>query len=58
MLQSLTVQGLGHDCGGMHTALQSAFMEAAESSDAILANVGEAFYESNDAEDRSLFDSS
>jgi len=42
----------------MHTALQSAFMEAAESSDAILANVGEAFYESNDAEDRSLFNSS
>ncbi len=44
------LQGLGHDCGGMHAALQSAFMEAAESSDAILANVGEPFYESNDAE--------
>ena len=34
----------------MHTALQSAFAEAAESYGAILANVGEAFFESNGAE--------
>ena len=34
----------------MYAALQSAFTKAAESSDAILANVGEAFFESNDAE--------
>lgn len=44
------LQGLGHDCEGMHTALQSAFAEAAESYGAILANVGEAFFESNGAE--------
>lgn len=44
------LRGLGRDREGMHVSLQSAFTEAVELSDAILANVSEVFFESSDAE--------
>ena len=43
------LKGLGLSREDMHHALQSAFMEAADAGGAALANVGEAFFESDDA---------
>ena len=44
------LEGLGLDHAGMHDALQSAFAEAAGANGAMLANVGAAFFASQDAE--------
>lgn len=44
------LKGLGLSREDMHLALQSAFSEAADMGGAVLANVGGAFFESDDAE--------